>query len=249
MNPPTPLFEQAKGGLAHDSASDVSRLRLVPDLDPSERRHLRLVIDEPVVTPTAPASTNTAYAQWGKRVLDVLIAVPLLLVVLPVLLIGALVVLVTLGRPIMYRQRRVGRGGHPFEIIKLRTMKPEAIVDVTGAEAVVDVTERTTPATRILRRLSLDEFSQLWNVIRGEMSLVGPRPEVWTKAVRHGLVAHQRNQVRPGMTGAWQVTPARNGEICDGVEHDLGYIESLSLKTDVGILAKTPAAIVRSDTD
>ncbi len=245
MNPPTTLLEdhlKAKN-------ADVSRLRLVPDLDPSQRRHLRLVIDEPVDAPVAPAATTTTYAQYGKRALDILIAVPMLLLVLPILLIGALVVLLTLGRPIIYRQRRVGRGGHPFEIIKLRTMRPEAVVDLSGSEAVLDVTDRTTPATRILRRLSLDEFSQLWNVIRGDMSLVGPRPEVWTKAVRHGLVAHQRNQVRPGMTGAWQITPARNGEIRDGVEHDLRYIDSVSLTTDLRILSKTPAAMVRSETD
>ncbi len=244
MTPPTSLFDSQ----LHQDSDDISRLRLVPDLDPSDRRHLRLVLDSPV-EPLAPVSTQSGYARWGKRAIDILIAVPMLLLVLPILIIGALVVLLTLGRPIIYRQRRVGRGGHPFEIIKLRTMKPEATVDLSGDEAVLDVTDRTTPATRILRRLSLDEFSQLWNVIRGEMSLVGPRPEVWTKAVRHGLVAHQRNQVRPGMTGAWQISPARNGEIRDGVEHDLRYIESVTLANDVRILSKTPAAIIRSETD
>lgn len=228
---------------------DISRLRLVPDLDPSQRNHLRLITSSEVLTQLPPLRHPSKYVRWGKRAIDLLIAVPLLFIVAPVLAAAAMIVLLALGRPVIYRQRRVGRGGHPFDIIKLRTMTPESTLDLSGEVAVVDVSDRTTPATRLLRRLSLDEFSQLWNVIKGEMSLVGPRPEVWTKAVRHELVVHPRNQVRPGMTGAWQITPARVGEIRDGVEHDLRYIESVSLATDFGILAKTPAAILRSDTD
>lgn len=241
MNPPH---------TATSETASVSRVRAgLADLDPANRQHLRLVSDHADFTGTYEPYRPSRYSRWGKRTLDLLIAVPLMLVIAPVLALAAGVVLVSLGRPIIYKQRRVGRGGHPFEIIKLRTMKPETRIDLSDDEPVVELVDRTTAATRILRKLSLDEFCQLWNVIRGDMSLVGPRPEVWTKAVRHGLVAHARNQVRPGMTGAWQITPARVGDIRDGVQHDLDYIENVSLVADLNILAHTPAAVVRSDTN
>ncbi len=232
-----------------EPAADPRNRIVIPGLDPTTRSHVRFIADHADFTATYEPYRPSRYLQWGKRFLDLLIAVPLMLVIAPVLALAAGVVLVSLGRPIIYKQRRVGRGGHPFEIIKLRTMKPETRIDLIDEEPVLELVDRTTAATRILRKLSLDEFCQLWNVIRGEMSLVGPRPEVWTKAVGHGLVAHPRNQVRPGMTGAWQITPARVGDIRDGIQHDLDYIESISLSGDLGILARTPAAIVRSDTN
>lgn len=229
--------------------SEVTRPGYVADLDPSSRQHLRLVGDLGEQVSTEPVERTGGYERWGKRILDLALAIPLLLIMIPIMLAGALVVLVSLGRPVLYRQRRVGLDGQPFEIIKLRTMRPESVIDLRGPEAIVDLRERTTTATRLLRRLSLDEFSQLWNVVRGEMSLVGPRPEVWAKALRDDLVMHRRNTVRPGMTGAWQITPARNDDISEGVDHDIRYIRRVKLSTDLKILAATPGAIFRSETD
>ncbi len=176
----------------------------------------------------------TFYKRIGKRLLDLTIAIPLAALTLPVLIFATIAVLVTLGRPVMYLQTRVGEFGEAFTIFKVRTMNEHG---------------ETVPVTRLLRKMSIDEFTQLWNVILGDMSLVGPRPEVWEKAEDHGLISHPRNWVQPGMTGAWQITPARNGEIRDGVEYDLGYIESVSLWTDLRILAATPAAMLRGETD
>ncbi|MEE9416477.1 MAG: sugar transferase [Acidimicrobiales bacterium] len=227
--------------------AQVTRPGSVSVLEPALRQQPRLVGDLPEAD--APPAQMGNYERWGKRAVDLALAIPLLVLMIPIMLIGALVVLVSLGRPVLYRQRRVGLDGQPFEIIKLRTMRPESVIDLRDGATLLEVNERTTAATRLLRRLSLDEFSQLWNVVRGEMSLVGPRPEVWDKALRDDLVMHSRNKVRPGMTGAWQITPARNDDICAGVNHDIRYIERVNLSTDLKILAATPAAIVRSHTE
>ncbi|MFT7601043.1 MAG: lipopolysaccharide/colanic/teichoic acid biosynthesis glycosyltransferase [Acidimicrobiales bacterium] len=112
-----------------------------------------------------------------------------------------------------------------------------------------DLADRTTPATRFLRRTSIDELSQLWNVVAGDMSLVGPRPEVLDKAQEQGLVGHRRHIVKPGMTGLWQISPARELEIRDGLAYDLRYLETLDLREDLRILALTPTAILRSHTN
>ncbi len=194
----------------------------------------------------------TWYATKGKRIFDVVVGVILAIVMMPLLALAALVVVLSIGRPLFYRQLRVGENGRPFRIIKYRTMRPEPIIDLTDGKAVglvVDVEPRTTFGSRLLRSLSLDELPQIFNVIRGEMSLVGPRPEVWGIAAHEGLIQHPRNQVKPGMTGLWQISPERRGDIIDGVELDLSYVQRVGLRTDLAILLRTPMAVLRSDTE
>ncbi len=208
-------------------------------------RHLGVSLLEP-----------TWYATVGKRIFDLVVGSLLAVVLLPLLALSAVVVLLSVGRPMFYRQVRVGAGGRPFRIIKFRTMTAEPVIDLTDSRVadgpvglVVDTQNRTTRATRLLRRLSLDELPQIFNVLRGEMSLVGPRPEVWALAAEAGLINHARNQVKPGMTGLWQISPERRGEIADGVQLDLDYVASVSLRTDLAVLLRTPMAVLASNTE
>jgi lipopolysaccharide/colanic/teichoic acid biosynthesis glycosyltransferase len=224
-------------------------------------RHPTAVAGLPPRTSTSvaqPALTSRAgsrYDLFVKPLLDRLVAAVTLVLLLPVLATVALVVVVTLGRPLLYRQRRVGRHGQGFEMLKFRTMEP----DRRRRRLPVDPHEdrrrrhksehdpRHTSVGRFLRRTSLDELPQLWNVLRGDMSLVGPRPELEHLVAEYAAWQHQRHQVKPGITGLWQVT---DRQISAGDMHlhtatDLAYIEQLSLRTDLAILLRTPAALVK----
>lgn len=207
-----------------------------------EARHLNVPILEP-----------TWYAAHGKRIFDVVASTLLAVLLVPLLAIAAMVVVLSIGRPLLYGQLRVGKNGRPFKIFKYRSMRSEPVIDLTDSSStmglVVDVDNRTTTATRILRAMSFDELPQIFNVMRGTMSLVGPRPEVWSIAAVDGLIDHPRNQVRPGMTGPWQISPERKGEIVDGVELDLSYVAKMSFRQDLSILLRTPLAVARSYTE
>lgn len=219
-----------------------------PDYPPSYNER---VLTSPRSLAT-PALAPTWYATRGKRIFDVVVGLIIAVAIVPLLALAALVVVLSIGRPLFYRQLRVGEYGRPFRILKYRTMRAEPVIDLTNRAnmgLVVDVRDRTTAGSRMLRALSLDELPQIFNVLSGKMSLVGPRPEVWGKAAQHGLVDHPRNQVKPGMTGLWQISPERRGDIIDGVMLDLEYVQTVSLRTDLGILLRTPRAVLRSDTE
>jgi lipopolysaccharide/colanic/teichoic acid biosynthesis glycosyltransferase len=162
----------------------------------------------------------------------------------PVLGLAALVVKLGDGGPVLYRQRRVGRAGDEFELLKLRTM-------VVGAEklgagyAVEKGDPRITRAGRILRRLSIDELPQLWNVLRGEMSLIGPRPTLRYQVERYDERQRRRLDVRPGLTGWAQIHGRAELPWEERIELDLWYVEHRSPWVDLKILARTPFALFR----
>jgi lipopolysaccharide/colanic/teichoic acid biosynthesis glycosyltransferase len=171
----------------------------------------------------------------GKRVLDVAVAGAALLVSAPVLAVAAVLIrLESHGHPI-YRQRRVGRDGHAFEVYKLRTM-------VSGAErmgsglAVDEGDDRITRVGAFLRRTSIDELPNLVNVLRGEMSLVGPRPTVQVQVDRYTERQRGRLAVRPGITGWAQVQGRASLPWAERIELDLYYIEHESLRLDLRVL-------------
>ena len=182
----------------------------------------------------------------GDRVIA---AAGLCVLAVPMLAIAAVVVL-TMGRPVLFRQWRIGLGGVPFEVLKFRTMGPDRRV---GVLAVIRDRRRThksdrdprhTDVGRFLRRHSLDELPQLINIVRGDMSIVGPRPELESVVRNHyppGLA--QRHQVRPGLTGLWQISARGDGPMHENGEWDLDYVERISLVTDLGILLRTPGAL------
>lgn len=206
-------------------------------------------------TAAAVAAAAGWYERLGKRALDLAGAVVLLVVLAPLLAGVALAVRAMLGTPVLFRQARVGRGGTTFTLYKFRTMKADrrlrpdrrgpARGDGRRRTHKSDRDPRHTPVGRFLRRSSLDELPQLWNILAGDMSLVGPRPELTEVADRHGLRHHPRHRVRPGLTGRWQVSARGQGLLHEHVDADLAYVERVTLRGDLAILLATPAAVLR----
>jgi lipopolysaccharide/colanic/teichoic acid biosynthesis glycosyltransferase len=176
------------------------------------------------------------------RALDVAIAGTGLVVSSPLLALGALAVTLEDGGPVLYRQVRVGRRGADFELLKLRTM-------IVGAErqgagfAVDEGDARITRAGRILRRLSIDELPQLWNVVRGDMSVIGPRPTLRYQVDRYDERQLHRLDVKPGITGWAQIHGRAALPWAERIELDLWYVTHRDWKTDLLILARTPLAL------
>jgi lipopolysaccharide/colanic/teichoic acid biosynthesis glycosyltransferase len=166
-----------------------------------------------------------------------------LAVAAPVLAAAAVAIKLEDGGPVLYRQRRVGLGGEEFELLKLRTM-------VVGAErqgagfAVSRGDPRITRVGRVLRRLSLDELPQLWNVVRGDMSLVGPRPTLAYQVERYTARQRRRLEVKPGITGWAQVHGRAALPWAERIELDVWYVEHRSPRLDVRILLRTPLALL-----
>lgn len=194
---------------------------------------------------------TTTYVRLWKPCLDRLAAVFLLLVAAPVLALVALVVRVSLGPDVIFRQQRIGRHGVSFDVLKFRTMLPDRRrTDVpisfpdrrcthkSGADP------RHTPAGRFLRRWSLDELPQLVNVARGQMSLIGPRPELASVVARYQPWQHERHDVKPGLTGLWQVTARGDGPMELRTDLDIEYARRICFALDARILAATAAAFV-----
>ena len=177
-----------------------------------------------------------------NRAADVAIAGSALLLALPVLAIAALAVKLEDGGPVLYRQTRVGRNGADFELLKLRTMVVGA--ETLGAGLSVNRGDpRITRAGRLLRKLSLDELPQLWNVVRGEMSVIGPRPTLRYQVEQYDDHQRHRLDVRPGITGWAQVNGRAELPWADRIELDVWYVEHRSPRLDLRILARTPRAL------
>lgn len=172
------------------------------------------------------------------RILDAIGAGLLLIGLSPLLGLVAVGVWLDDGRPILFTQTRIGRGGVPFRVLKFRTLTHEPD-DPTRPAA------HTTGIGRVLRRWALDELPQLWNVLRGEMSLVGPRPTVPDQVAQYGPRERQRLQVRPGLTG-WAQIHGRNAlSWPDRIDLDVWYTRNRSLLLDLRILLHTPLILIR----
>jgi lipopolysaccharide/colanic/teichoic acid biosynthesis glycosyltransferase len=177
-----------------------------------------------------------------KRVLDVTVALCALLVLSPLLLLVALAIKLHDAGPVLFWQRRVGFRGREFPFPKFRSM-------VTNAEAVraalMKRDPRITPIGRLIRRTSIDELPQLWCVLRGDMSLVGPRPPIPPEVARYTMRDRERLLVKPGLTCFWQVEGRSEIPFEQQVEMDIDYIQRQSIGTDLVVLAKTLPAVVR----
>ena len=182
----------------------------------------------------------TFYRRIGKRVLDLGLAVPALAVLAPVgLAVGGLIRL-KLGSPVLFRQQRPGRDGEVFEVIKFRSMS-----NARGADGeLLPDEERLTPFGNRLRRLSLDELPTLWNVVRGDMSLVGPRPLLLQYLDRYTPEQRRRHDVLPGVTGRAQINGRNAINWDEKFEHDVWYVENVSLRTDLRILLQTAVQVL-----
>jgi lipopolysaccharide/colanic/teichoic acid biosynthesis glycosyltransferase len=177
-----------------------------------------------------------------NRAADLAIAGTALVVSSPLLALGALAVKLTDRGPVLYRQTRVGRDGADFELLKLRTMIVGA--ETKGAGFAVDRGDsRITRAGRILRKLSLDELPQLWNVVRGDMSVIGPRPTLRYQVDQYSPHQRRRLEVKPGITGWAQIHGRATLPWAERIELDVWYVDHRSARLDLLILARTPLAL------
>jgi len=177
-----------------------------------------------------------------NRLIDATLAGFGLAVASPALAAAAVAIKLDDGGPILYRQRRVGLRGTDFELVKLRTMRVGAEREGAGY-AVNEGDPRITRVGRVLRRLSLDEIPQLWNVVRGDMSLVGPRPTLAYQVEKYTPRQRRRLDVKPGITGWAQVHGRARLPWDERIELDVWYVEHRSPWVDLKILARTPAAL------
>jgi exopolysaccharide biosynthesis polyprenyl glycosylphosphotransferase len=193
------------------------------------------------------------YERTGKRTLDVVVASILLLLSLPVLAVAALAIKLTSRGPVLFRSTRCGRDGEPFTFFKLRSMYCGAhtmrhtllhLNEVDGPVFKLANDPRITRVGRFIRRTSIDELPQLWNVVRGDMSLVGPRPPIPEEVEQYTASQMRRLSVKPGLTCLWQVSGRSDLSFDEWVRLDLDYISSRSFSLDLRILVRTLPAVL-----
>lgn len=220
-----------------------------------DRIRMRPVAGLPLVHMDLPRARGAL--RRGKRLFDIVASALLLIALSPVLAVVALSVHLGDGGGVIFRQQRVGRTGEPFEFLKFRSMvidaearraELEQIARDRGNDVLFKMSDdpRITRVGKFLRRYSLDELPQLWNVLRGDMSLVGPRPALPQEVTGYDLDAHRRLAVRPGITGLWQVSGRSDLSWDDTVRLDLFYVDNWSFVQDLLILVRTARAVLAS---
>jgi exopolysaccharide production protein ExoY len=212
-----------------------------------------LELNDPAIV---EASLPSSFERAGKRALDLSIAVPALLLTAPLMIVAAATIKATSPGPAVFRQRRVGRRGQTFECFKFRSMHHDAETRLRElmatdtefrtewlADQKVRKDPRITKVGAWLRRSSLDELPQLFNVIKGDMSIVGPRPIVPNEAVRYGDALPTVLRMKPGITGPWQVSGRNNLSYSERVALDTDYVQRFSMSNDIGIGLRTVRAV------
>ena len=180
-------------------------------------------------------TSRNAYFAFGKRVFDLLIAFTALLLLMPVLFLAYTMVRWNLGNPVLYNQKRPGKDGVPFMLYKFRTMKEDK--DANGNLLPDD--KRLTTIGKLLRSTSIDELPELWNVIKGDMSLVGPRPLLMEYLDRYTPEQARRHEVKPGITGWAQVNGRNAITFAERFQFDVWYVDNQSFLLDIKILLLT----------
>lgn len=225
-----------------------------------EGRHVSDVAGEPV--PTQPhlrvveewPVPDGTYERWFKPALDRLIGIVASIVTFPIVVAIAIAIAWNMGLPVIYRQRRVGLYGREFTVYKFRTMhRDRRTTDIPISDDDRRVNHKSqddprhTDLGRWLRRWSLDEIPQFWNVAKGDMSLVGPRPELPSIVSKYEPWQHQRHAVRPGLTGLWQISERGVTPMHEATDVDIAYAEDVTLLHDLRIVIATPAAAFGSN--
>ncbi len=236
MNPPNQLTAVAEHRLATLPGEDAAAF----------------TIDSTVLDVGARADASF-YERIGKRWLDVIIASSLLLLCLPLLALVAIAIKLDSRGSILFRSMRCGLGGEPFTFYKLRSMRENAhslkpmllhLNEVDGPVFKLAHDPRMTRVGRFIRRTSIDELPQLWNVLSGDMSIVGPRPPIPEEVQQYTPNQMRRLSVKPGLTCLWQVSGRSDLSFDEWVRLDLEYIYHRSFSTDIGILARTIPAVL-----
>ncbi|GAA2726607.1 sugar transferase [Cellulomonas aerilata] len=206
----------------------------------------------PMMYVDEPRFSGPKYAL--KSAFDVVCAVVILVLLSPLLAVVAAAVKATSRGPVFFFQERVGRNGRSFRVVKFRSMQAGAhamLDEVMGDDLPLfyklQVDPRVTPLGKVLRRYSLDELPQLFNVLRGEMSLVGPRPQIDREVAQYDRAAHRRLLVKPGLTGLWQVSGRSGLSPEEGIRMDVYYVENWTLFGDLAILFRTAKAVVQGE--
>ncbi len=185
-------------------------------------------------------SSHVSFALMSKRISDVLLSAVLLLVVSPLLIVCGVAVRISMGSPVLFRQTRPGLRGEPFTLIKLRTMR-----EATDDNSVPLPDERRLSRVgSFLRATSLDELPELWNVLTGDMSLVGPRPLLMEYLDRYSPKQARRHEVRPGITGIAQISGRNTVSWEDRLALDVWYVDNWSVWLDLKILARTVGQVL-----
>jgi exopolysaccharide biosynthesis polyprenyl glycosylphosphotransferase len=241
--------------IAWDLEGSSIELVVVPSLTDvaGPRIHMRPVAGLPLLHLEEPQAGEAGGV--SKRLFDVALAGAALLMLSPLFLVVAVVVKLQDGGPVLFRQPRIGREGKTFQMLKFRSMvvdaeaRLDALRDQNESDGLLFKMKedpRITPLGRFLRRYSIDELPQLINVLRGEMSLVGPRPPLSSEVDRYADDVHRRLLVRPGLTGLWQVSGRSGLSWDESVRLDLYYVDNWSMTSDLVIMAKTVRAVVGS---
>ena len=183
------------------------------------------------------------YRRWGKRAIDILGAGLAVVLLSPVLLVSALIVAVRLGRPVLFKQKRAGYGSRPFNVLKFRSMTDAR--DPDGA--LRPDSERLTPLGVFLRESSIDELPSLLNVLKGEMSLIGPRPFIYDYVELYTPEQARRHDVRPGITGWAQVNGRNALSWEEKFRPDVWYVDNVSLWLDIKIVFLTLKKLIHRD--
>ncbi|MGC4155003.1 MAG: sugar transferase [Propionicimonas sp.] len=220
----------------------------------SHRLDVRPLAGLPLVDVDRPQAINAG--RWIKRAFDVVGSAALLLLLSPILLVTALAIKLEDRGPVIFRQPRVGLKGEEFDCLKFRSMCVDAEARLAGLQSQNEGAgvlfkmandPRITRVGKFIRRFSIDELPQLWNAFRGDMSLVGPRPALPREVAQYDSDTMRRLDVRPGLTGLWQVSGRSNLSWEDTVRLDLYYVDNWSMTQDLMILARTAKAVVGSD--
>lgn len=199
--------------------------------------------------------TFTGYRVLVKRVFDIAFSLFALTLTAPLMALIAVLIKLDDGGPVFFRQERIGRFGKPFTIHKFRTMSVDAeakLADLLALQSShsllfkMDSDPRVTRLGRVLRRYSLDELPQFWTVLRGQMSVVGPRPHLARELASYPEAAMRRLLIKPGITGLWQVSGRSDLSAAESVRMDLSYVENWSLSSDAVLILKTIRAVTRS---
>jgi len=206
-----------------------------------------------VPRPVPDIHRRDVYESAVKPILDRLAGVTLSVFTFPLFLVIVPLIWLTIGRPAIFRQRRVGRFEREFTVYKFRTMRADRRtidLDVARVERRVNHKSESDPRHtnlgRFLRKWSLDEIPQFWNVARGNMSLIGPRPELPDIVRRYEPWQHRRHEVKPGLTGLWQVSARGDAPMHEATDIDIAYVDNVTFGRDIKIMILTPAAVLGS---
>lgn len=186
--------------------------------------------------------TNSIFGS-EKRLMDILLSTVILIISFPLVIIISILIKLTSSGPVIFNQKRVGKDGKIFKIYKFRTLKEEAKRYNYSPE--IKERDEVTKLGKFLRTSCLDEIPQFINVLKGEMSIVGPRPEMEFITKKYNFIEKKRLSVKPGITGIWQIKASRKQMIHENIEYDLEYLENVSLKLDTKIMLLTLLFIIR----